>query len=262
MLRKRRLELSLFLWMLVILALLSFSWIFARSIFLAEVLLIALAAFSVLVLPELLVTWSILLGIVLATVVLISGIVYLPDTQVFSLLFTYPVVLWLTNQVYLHLHEREASVRNIGDQAEKQYQALVREIDSGERDSLQALLIHWSHNLQFLQIHPYEYDRMLKRIERTLKRSLEADEFVFYVASGSFLILASNDSWDISEYFQKVIQPRLAEIHFRNRHGVQELQFQTGLLTLTDENLERFRDYSELKRNLERQLETDIIIEY
>lgn len=262
MFKKRSLELSILLWLAIILSVLAFTWFFANGIFWTELVLVLLAMISVLLLPELLVTWTILLGVVLATAVLISGIVYLTDIMVFLLLYTFPVVLWLTNKVYLNAKEREASVRDVGDEAEQKYQELLAEMTEGKSSSVQALLLHWSHNLQFLQLHPNEYNRTLILMEHTLKHSLEADEFVFYVGKGNFLVFAPNDSWNIDEYFRRVIQPQLAAIHFKNKNSLQALQFQTGSLTITVENMDRFQDYHELKSNLERQLETDIIVEY
>ena len=60
----------------------------------------------------------------------------------------------------------------------------------------------------------------------------------------------------------EVSERQLKGITFDWGNNHQSIQFQTGFLEINKNNLKKFDDYSELISNLNRQLETDIIVEY
>ena len=49
---------------------------------------------------------------------------------------------------------------------------------------------------------------------------------------------------------------------FTRGSSYQGIQFQSGYLVIDQKNSKKFDNYSELMSNLNRQLETDIIVEY
>ena len=86
MFRKKGLEKSLAVFVLAIGLILFYSWNFAANIFYIGIALISLGIFSVFVLSDLLVTWAMILGVVIATLILLFDVTYLPDNQVLFLL--------------------------------------------------------------------------------------------------------------------------------------------------------------------------------
>lgn len=76
MYRKRELEWTIALLILIILAIVSYSFYFASSILNIEIILIVLAVLSVFLLPDMLLTWLLIFSSVLATIFLVAGVVY------------------------------------------------------------------------------------------------------------------------------------------------------------------------------------------
>ena len=79
MFRKKGLEKSLAVFVLAIGLILFYSWNFAANIFYIGIALILLGIFSVFVLSDLLVTWAMILNMVIATLILLFDVTYLPD---------------------------------------------------------------------------------------------------------------------------------------------------------------------------------------
>lgn len=261
MFRKKGLEKSLALLVTAIGLILLYSWFFASSVFYIAIALIVLGIFSVFVLSDLLVSWVMILGIVLATVILVYDVVYLRDQEVLLLLFTFPLSAWLASQVNFHLQRRLSLVQDKSEAAAAAYDELIQKLHLGETESFQALLIHWSHNRHFLQINSREYKRMLKQIFRLLKWSFRK-EALYYVSDGSFLVLTSQEDPDLKDYFRDHVRPDLLTMLFENKHSQQKIQFQSGQLKISEQNADKFHSVDQALSNLERQLETDIIVEY
>ena len=97
MFRKKGLEKSLAVFVLAIGLILFYSWNFAANIFYIGIALILLGIFSVFVLSDLLVTWAMILGVVIATLILLFDVTYLPDNQVLFLFYVFFVSAWLTS---------------------------------------------------------------------------------------------------------------------------------------------------------------------
>ena len=74
MFRKKGLEKSLAVFVLTIGLILFYSWNFAANIFYIGIALILLGIFSVFVLSDLLVTWAMILGVVIATLILLFDV--------------------------------------------------------------------------------------------------------------------------------------------------------------------------------------------
>lgn len=55
---------------------------------------------------------------------------------------------------------------------------------------------------------------------------------------------------------------KLLLLRFKTSKSVQEVQYKSGYLLIDSENYEKFSDVDDFMKNLERQLETDIIVEY
>ena len=124
MYRKKELEWTIALLIIVILAIVGYSFYFASSIFYVEIILIVLAIVSVFVLPDMLLTWLLIFSVVLATLFLVAGVVYIPANQRFLLLITFPVVLRIAKQVNIHRRTYLSIVKDYSEQAKELYEIL------------------------------------------------------------------------------------------------------------------------------------------
>lgn len=262
MYRKKELEWTIALLIIVILAIVGYSFYFASSIFHVEIILIALAILSVFVLPDMLLTWLLIFSVVLATLFLVAGVVYIPANQRFLLLITFPLVLRIAKQVNIHRRTYLSIVKDYSEQAKELYESHLQAVRDGREESFQALLVHWAHNDYFQQIYPKEFRWMLVRLYATLKKCMQETGTVYYLSNGNFLILSSGEGLSLVELFQHSMLAKLLLLRFKTSKSVQEVQYKSGYLLIDSENYEKFSDVDDFMKNLERQLETDIIVEY
>ncbi|WP_270211391.1 hypothetical protein [Streptococcus anginosus] len=262
MYRKKELEWTIALLIIVILAIVGYSFYFASSIFYVEIILIVLAILSVFVLPDMLLTWLLIFSVVLATLFLVAGVVYIPANQRFLLLITFPLVLRIAKQVNIHRRTYLSIVKDYSEQAKELYESYLQAVRDGREESFQALLVHWAHNDYFQQIYPKEFRWMLVRLYATLKKCMQETGTVYYLSNGNFLILSSGEGQSLVELFQHSMLAKLLLLRFKTSKSVQEVQYKSGYLLIDSENYEKFSDVDDFMKNLERQLETDIIVEY
>lgn len=262
MYRKKELEWTIALLIIVILAIVGYSFYFASSIFYVEIILIVLAILSVFVLPDMLLTWLLIFSVVLATLFLVAGVVYIPANQRFLLLITFPVVLRIAKQVNIHRRTYLSIVKDYSEQAKELYESHLQAVRDGREESFQALLVHWAHNDYFQQIYPKEFRWMLVRLYATLKKCMQETGTVYYLSNGNFLILSSGEGQSLVELFQHSMLAKLLLLRFKTSKSVQEVQYKSGYLLIDSENYEKFSDVDDFMKNLDRQLETDIIVEY
>lgn len=262
MYRKKELEWTIALLIIVILAIVGYSFYFASSIFHVEIILIVLAVLSVFLLPDMLLTWLLIFSSVLATIFLVAGVVYIPTNQCFLLLITFPLILSISQQVNVHRRTYLSIVKDHTEQVREMYQRHLQAIQDGREESLQALLVHWAHNDYFQQIYPKEFRWMLVRLYATLKKCMQETGIVYYLSNGNFLILSSGEGQSLVELFQHSMLAKLLLLRFKTSKSVQEVQYKSGYLLIDSENYEKFSDVDDFMKNLERQLETDIIVEY
>ena len=262
MYRKKELEWTIALLIIVILAIVGYSFYFASSIFYVEIILIVLAILSVFVLPDMLLTWLLIFSVVLATLFLVAGVVYIPANQRFLLLITFPLVLRIAKQVNIHRRTYLSIVKDYSEQAKELYESHLQAVRDGREESFQALLVHWAHNDYFQQIYPKEFRWMLVRLYATLKKCMQETGTVYYLSNGNFLILSSGEGQSLVELFQHSMLAKLLLLRFKTSKSVQEVQYKSGYLLIDSENYEKFSNVADFMKNLERQLETDIIVEY
>ena len=262
MYRKRELEWTIALLILIILAIVSYSFYFASSILNIEIILIVLAVLSVFLLPDMLLTWLLIFSSVLATIFLVAGVVYIPTNQCFLLLITFPLILSISQQVNVHRRTYLSIVKDHTEQVREMYQHHLQAIQDGREESLQALLVHWAHNDYFQQIYPKEFRWMLVRLYVTLKKCMQGTGAVYYLSNGNFLILCSGEAQSPAEIFRHNMLAKLSLLRFKTSKSVHKVQYKSGYLLIDSENYEKFSDVDDFMKNLERQLETDIIVEY
>ena len=238
--------------------LLVFCWLYARQLLLEQILFFFLALFAVLVLSDLLLTWTILLSFGLGIIFLVLGIVYIPSLQIFIFLFSFPVLIGILIKIRYYLFKMASQVQDQEEEAALEYESML----SSKSEEIQTLLIHWSHEDLFFQIKPKEYNRMLSRIQDVISQSLMYNDKLFYISEGNFLVISDSNQHSLKEIYFNDLKEKLEELVFHGEDGNQGIQFQTGYLIVDSENREKNKHYSDLTSHLKRQLETDVIVEY
>lgn len=245
-----------------ILASLAFGYYANPSIFLAELLLITTAIFSTYLLSDILKAWLLLLSGSIGLVFLIAGVVLLTPLQQLVLFLTFPLVLALTSQVQATKGEILSLVKDEQKSLVNHYQQLLATARETPFWTIEAIMVNWAHSSHFYHVNPSAYRDMLRRIHQILLGSLTEGMTVYYVSGGSFLILLAGQQPKHRHYFTRVIKPKLTKLRFQNFKFSQETQYRQGYLVLDSSNLGKFKTSGELLKYLNRQLETDIIVEY
>lgn len=241
------------------LLLLVICFFYARTIILEQLLFFALALFSVLVLSDLLLAWTLILSFGLGVIVLIAGVVFIPNSSVLLLLISFPTLLGILMKVRHYLLKMASKVQDQEDDAKSDYHSMI---NKQSESVLQSVLIHWSHEDLFFQINPREYNRMLVRIQEIIAQKLSYNDKLYYLSEGNFIILSHDSQISLQEFCLNNIVKDLEALHFHGKNGMQEIQFQLGYLVVDSQNKSKYQNYSDLVSYLKRQLETDIIVEY
>lgn len=250
-------------WLMALLACEVILWVlcflYARAIILEQVLFLALALFAVLVLSDLLLTWTLILAFGFGLIVLVAGVVYIPFIQLIFLLISFPLLIGILLKVRYYFFKVASKVQEQEDEARVDYQAMVTEQSDV---TVQSLLLHWAHEDLFFQIKPKEHNQMLSRIQEVISQELSYNDKLYYVSDGNFLVLSNSRQDSLKQLYLNVLQEKLGSLVFHGEDGNQGIQFQTGYLMINSENRSKYKDYSDVASHLKRQLETDVIVEY
>lgn len=259
---KRKFELTSLLLLVVIVALLYYSFSLFDTLFYSEMTLIFLAILSVFVLSDVLIDWLILLNVVVATIILIAGIVYLPMNQILLLIFTFPLIGALTNKIKSFYRVRISMIQDEKNEMIQLYKQAISHINKQNSSDMQLILVSWVHSNYFNQINPKAYRKTLKDFYETLENTITTEMNSYYVSNGSVVICIPNSTQNYQVYVNENIMPKLSNLYFINDDIVQKIQFKRAYLTINQKNVEKFKQFEEALKNLDRQLETDIIVEY
>ena len=239
--------------------LLVLCFLYARAIILEQIFFLALALFAVLVLSDLLLTWTLILAFGFGLIVLVAGVVYIPIIQLVFLLISFPLLIGILLKVRYYFFKVASKVQDQEDDARADYQAMVTEQSDM---TVQSLLIHWAHEDLFFQIKPKEHNLMLSRIQEVISQELSYNDKLYYVSDGNFLVLSNSSQDSLMQLYLNGLQEKLGSLVFHGEDGNQGIQFQTGYLMINSDNKEKYQDYSDIASHLKRQLETDVIVEY
>jgi len=250
-------------WLMALLAceviLLVLCFLYARAIILEQIFFLALALFAVLVLSDLLLTWTLILAFGFGLIVLVAGVVYIPIIQLVFLLISFPLLIGILLKVRYYFFKVASKVQEQEDEARADYQVMVTEQSDV---TVQSLLIHWAHEDLFFQIKPKEHNQMLSRIQEVIAQELSYNDRLYYVSDGNFLVLSSTNQHSLKELYYNGLQEKLSSLVFHGEDGNQGIQFQTGYLVINSDNKDKYQDYADVASHLKRQLETDVIVEY
>ena len=241
------------------LLLLVICFFYARTIILEQLLFFALALFAVLVLSDLLLTWTLILAFGFGLIVLVAGVVYIPIIQLVFLLISFPLLIGILLKVRYYFFKVASKVQEQEDAARADYHAMVTEQSDV---TVQSLLIHWAHEDLFFQIKPKEHNQMLSRIQEVIAQELSYNDKLYYVSDGNFFVLSNSSQDSLKQLYLNGLQEKLGSLVFHGEDGNQGIQFQTGYLEINSDNKDKYQDYADVASHLKRQLETDVIVEY
>ncbi|KRL03539.1 hypothetical protein [Liquorilactobacillus capillatus] len=252
------------------------------DIFGAVSILSLLGLVSVFVLPDVLLTWFIILAIMAGIFTMMVGIVYLPLIERLILVCTMPFLGGLGVLVKALGGVRESALSNKSniinytthvnsitklknkDNAARFYERYVNFINKlGSKElTVGVTCINWAHNNQYRQLNYTEYKRVLKEIADVLKAQRLPDEVICYIGSGSFLIFSSKLEEALEESISRAVRKSIGKIKYQDQGVEHNLQYKYAYQTVNYRNVKKFKNFTDLTNNLKRQLETKIVVEY
>lgn len=118
--------------------------------------------------------------------------------------------------------------------------------------------IHWSHNRQIRQFHEREYNEMLREIAKVLKDDRLPSEALYYIGHGRFLIISFNLTKQTYDHRNALTRQSLQKLKICQATP----QFKWGTKYINKDNAAKFPELKEIIRHLNRDMETDLIVEY
>ena len=144
--------------------------------------------------------------------------------------------------------------------AQKIYKKAQRFVMEDQDDSrwLNTTAIHWSHNRQIRQFHKRAYNEMLREIAKVLKTDRLPSESLYYIGCGTFLIISFNLTKQTYDHRNALTRQDLQQLKI----GQATPQFKWGTKYINKDNAARFPELKEIIRHIDRDMETDLIVEY
>lgn len=118
--------------------------------------------------------------------------------------------------------------------------------------------IHWSHNRQIRQFHEREYNEMLREIAKVLKDDRLPSEALYYIGHGTFLIISFNLTKQTYDHRNALTRQSLQKLKICQATP----QFKWGTKYINKDNAAKFPELKDIIRHLNRDMETDLIVEY
>ncbi|EHJ52073.1 hypothetical protein [Streptococcus macacae] len=213
-------------------------------------------------LTDLLVAWTELFSIVIASFMLTIGISYFQMWDRIILIFAFPLVLFAADQIEGFILEKKDAIAVQISKAKNYYEYYARKAKRSEDITIQTMLVRWAHAEQFKQTQPKEYYATIKRINRAILRSKYDSDRLFYLRNGLFLLVQTKSYPDWHLSLEEEISINLSRLRFNNESSMHEIQFQYAYQAINHKNWKRYAYYEDLIKRLERLLETHIIVEY
>lgn len=241
------------------------------------VLILILAVLVGLLLPNILVSWLIILLTTIAAGFLVLGYVVIPTEAKVFLFLAFPVeavLLTFIRQYVLAWKFISRNKRGIRDYlkryngdlkmqthytANKIYLKVIRNIKDRPKMHLwmYVSVLQWANHEQFKELHPNEHAQFLEKLADVLKHKRLAAEELFYLGDAKFLIISPELRDDI---IKQINQEMIAELKKVQKELPGGLKWTSQRVDET--NAERFSDPNIIEKHLDRELETDLVVEY
>lgn len=251
---------------------------YSTNIATAMLVMILLGTAAGTLIPNILLTWLIIGLTTIGSTVLMLGYVVMSTPLKLGLLLAFPVCASLSalsryilsgwgwvdhNRAEINSyaeHYDQITKLQTKYNAQKIYKKARRFVleDQDDAQWLNITAIHWSHNQQLRQFHSYEYYRMLRSIAKVLKTDRLPSESLYHVDDATFLIISFNLTKETYEQRNKLTHQGLDKL----RMARTKPQFKWGSILINQDNAGKFSELTDVMRHIERDLETDIIVEY
>ena len=251
---------------------------YSTTIATAMLVLVLLGTAAGTLIPNILLTWLIIGLSTIGFAILMMGYVVMTIPLKIGLLLAFPVCASLSTlsrtilsgwgQIDRNRSEINSYVEHYDQitklqtryNAQKIYKKAQHFIleDHCDDQWLNVTAIHWSHNRQILQFHKHEYNKALREIAKILKNDRLPSEALYYMGHGTFLIISFNLTKQIYNHRNDLTRQSLKKI----KVGQASQQFKWGTKFINKDNATKFPELEDVMRHIDRDMETDLIVEY
>ena len=240
-------------------------------------LILILAIMTGLLLPNIMVSWLIILLTTIAAGFLVLGYVVIPTEAKWFLVVAFPIEAGLLTVLRYYvldwrfISKNRQDIRNYLKRyngtlkmhtcytANKIYSKVISNIK--ERPQLHlwmhVSMLRWANHEQFAQLHLEEHGQYLEKLADILKKRRLAAEELFYLGDATFFIISPELRDDI---IKQINQETIAELKKVQDDLPGGLKWTSQRIDET--NVDRFTDPNVIVKHLDRELETDLIVEY
>jgi hypothetical protein len=229
-------------------------------------------------LPGILTTWIIILLTVIGGGILLFGDVPISGPLKLIILVIFPISAGLMSIVrftlikfgwvsinksvierYAQHYDRTTKLQTQYN-AEKMYRKIVHFIQDDYDQGLWFTVtgIQWANSDQFKQFHAADYNKTLREIAKVLKEDRLPSESLYYLDHGIFLIVSHQLPEETYQKRNEFTKSHLDQLKCFDATP----QFKWGSLQIDRSNVDDFLTLKDVAKLLERQMETDLVIEY
>ncbi|WP_283587245.1 MFS transporter [Limosilactobacillus viscerum] len=251
---------------------------YSTTVATAMLILVLLGTAAGTLIPNILLTWLIIVLSTIGIAILMMGYVVMTIPIKIGLLLAFPVCASLSTlsrsilSGWRWIDRNRAEVNSYAEHydqitklqtkynAQKIYKKAQRFVMEDQDDSrwLNTTAIHWSHNRQIRQFHKRAYNEMLREFAKVLKTDRLPSESLYYIGCGTFLIISFNLTKQTYDHRNALTRQDLQQLKI----GQATPQFKWGTKYINKDNAARFPELKEIIRHIDRDMETDLIVEY
>lgn len=268
----------LFLMSTLIAVLMWWAGNYSTTVATAMLILVLLGTAAGTLIPNILLTWLIIGLSTIGIAILMMGYVVMTIPIRIGLLLAFPVCASLSTlsrsilSGWGWIDRNRAEINSYAEHydqitklqtkynAQKIYKKAQRFVMEDQDDSqwLDTTAIHWSHNRQIRQFHKRAYNKMLRKIAKVLKDDRLPSESLYYIGYGTFLIISFNLTKQTYDHRNALTRQDLQQLKVCQATP----QFKWGTKYINKDNAAKFPELKEIIRHINRDMETDLIVEY
>lgn len=268
----------LFLMSTLIAVLMWWAGNYSTTVATAMLILVLLGTAAGTLIPNILLTWLIIGLSTIGIAILMMGYVVMTIPIRIGLLLAFPVCASLSTlrrsilSDWGWIDRNRAEINSYAEHydqitklqtkynAQKIYKKAQRFVMEDQDDSqwLDTTAIHWSHNRQIRQFHKRAYNKMLRKIAKVLKDDRLPSESLYYIGYGTFLIISFNLTKQTYDHRNALTRQDLQQLKVCQATP----QFKWGTKYINKDNAAKFPELKEIIRHINRDMETDLIVEY
>lgn len=261
----------LFLWVALIAVLMWWAGNYSTTVATAMLILVLLGTAAGTLIPNILLTWLIIGLSTIGIAILMMGCVLMTIPIKIGLLLAFPVCASLSTLsrsilsgwgwIDRNRSEINSYVEHYDQITKLQTKYNAQKIyKKAQCDSqwFNITAIYWSHNRQIRQFHEREYNEMLREIAKVLKDDRLPSEALYYIGHGTFLIISFNLTKQTYDHRNALTRQSLQKLKICQATP----QFKWGTKYINKDNAAKFPELKDIIRHLNRDMETDLIVEY